>query len=253
MNQPTKKILAKEILIFSGIVTISLCVFLGIYLINYYQTSKIKKIENKITEQKKELDSLQNTYISKVHNQLQYFTEMKKEYNLDKYSTPTSLWQRLDELVQKDSLKIKYDLNTKEFKGYHEKLGFQGSAGFEDFVKANILTTSEKKNIIKVFQIVEIMGYKPHFDPSLHFEELFEESNLGKLVGKYTYQDRLLKAKEIPSFEEVMKSKDIIINLDRIWPDKYDNLFFPSLSDQAIESIKQNVLSKSEQVHRSEE
>ena len=193
MKITAKKIIAREILLLVGILTISLITFLLAYPYNHYLNSKINRIQDTIAKVNKEKDSLQNTYKKKTYVREQFYSNLSKTFNFKQWNTTNLFWIRSEVLMKKDSFEYIYTkAGNENFREQLKNLGYKNYKEFSDFIKANSLTKNDRSNMLKVANIETRLGFKPTFNQDLPYED------------KY---DQLFETdKEISSFDELLHS-----------------------------------------------
>jgi hypothetical protein len=107
MKLRIKKIIAREFLLMTIVLVISVICFLSIYPYNLYKDNQLKKI-NKLVEQKARLaDSLSYRYKVKQQNKSWFFEKFTAKHGLS-ISQNEEFWNLLDELAKKDSIKSRW-------------------------------------------------------------------------------------------------------------------------------------------------
>ncbi len=105
MNIKTKKIIAREFLVFLICIGISIVTFLAIYPYNYFMRNKIDSFKKDISEKKILSDSLSKSYMLKYDTQFWFTGEFNKKFNMSN----TKLWESLYEIAKGDSVKYKWE------------------------------------------------------------------------------------------------------------------------------------------------
>lgn len=139
MNLQTKKIIAKEFLVLTLVLGLGLICFLSIYPYNAYRNSQVENLSKNINVKTKLVDSLRYSYNSKAEKQNWYFEKVSSEFDHDsKYNTKEKVWNRLDDLAKKDSIKFKWEkVWSKELIAFNKEVGFETPESFKVFIEAN--------------------------------------------------------------------------------------------------------------------
>ena len=99
MKQEVKKIIAREFLIITAVLILSVITFLSIYPYNWFKSTQINSISKYITLQDKILDSLSNSYKKKSENQDWLYNQFK-----DRFEEPVKAAYRADKSDGKPNL-----------------------------------------------------------------------------------------------------------------------------------------------------
>jgi RNAse (barnase) inhibitor barstar len=148
MKLQTKKIIAREFLLFLCCIGGGLIVFLFTASNNSLKKSKLDKLQNEVNLSEKNNQNLSNSHNKKIETQAWFFNKTNKKFDLlnSKYNNPDKLWERLNILIQKDSLEYKY----KNSNGLRESFRIAGFENFESakkFIQKNNLNTVEISSI----------------------------------------------------------------------------------------------------------
>jgi hypothetical protein len=141
MNTNTKKIIAREFLIFISIISITIIAFFTTYLYNFYLENKIKKIQSEI-ENNTELISKNKFYI-KFKSRQNFFNSLNVAAELV-YKNPDQIWERLEYLYFKDSINYKWNYVWKDkLKNALYEFGIKNSSEFNMYIKNNIYSKED--------------------------------------------------------------------------------------------------------------
>ena len=144
MKVRTKKIIAKEFILAVITLTISIIAFFITFPYDYNFNRKINKLNTSIDKMIKTADSLSADYDKKADNQDYFFSEFNNKYG-EFYKSKEELFIRLDELLKKDSIKIKWEkVWDKDLINLHISLGFPNSESFINFLSQNIITDNDR-------------------------------------------------------------------------------------------------------------
>ena len=150
MKHNTKKIIAREFLILTLVLILALLCFFGTYLYNYYRESQSDKLKKIITEKTKLVDSLSHSYNLKNKTQNLFYDKFKAKFTDAKEDSKEKVWNRLNDLAVKDSIKFKWEHSwEKEVVAFNREQGFNTPEEFKEFIEANRINTSEIENYTK--------------------------------------------------------------------------------------------------------
>jgi hypothetical protein len=164
MKLSTKKIIAKEFLIFFGILILSVLLGLCIYPYNAYRHSQIESIRNEISYKTNQSDSLS----------IKYNTKLKTQENFSKllistWSDPEAdslhsdinrlLWKEWGEDYRSDSIPYYYEKKWgPKIVNFLRSKGFADGKEFEKFVGSNLLNKKDSTNYQQSKQLEEIIS-----------------------------------------------------------------------------------------------
>jgi hypothetical protein len=146
MNIKTKKIIAREFLIFLICIAIGIVTFLTIYPYNYFKRNQIDGLTKDISEKRKLSDSLSKSFRLKTEKQFWFTDKYTSKFDLpkDKDYNNAKLWDRLYEIAKSDSVKYKWEKTwDKELIAFNKELGFDTPKSFQDFILTNIIYTKD--------------------------------------------------------------------------------------------------------------
>jgi hypothetical protein len=150
MKLTTRKIIAREFLMFILVVLIGLISFLVTYPYNYYRNSQVENLNAQITIRTNLKKSLPETYITKKENQDWFYNKHIEEFgNVYKTYTSEELWKRLEKLAKSDSIIIRWDKvwsKDNQTINFFNRIGFSNPIKLHDFIKTNSFNKSELKN-----------------------------------------------------------------------------------------------------------
>ena len=156
MKIQIKKVIAREILILLGLILTSLLSFLATFPYNSRINKRVIQIDNTIWILNIEKDSLENTYSDKLYNQENFFNQVSKEFDFEKFNV-TTFWIRTVDLLNKDSLKYR-TFGNNDFKNYLIRIGYKDFEYLASFIRSNTLTEIDKNNRIRVDEIDKELG-----------------------------------------------------------------------------------------------
>ena len=147
----TKKIIAKEFLFFTALISITLISFLFLLVYNQkvnYNIDNQKYIKN---EKIKSANNLVSIYNAKIDIQTSHFNTLFRHIEKEKIfyvddKNRNDLWNRLSYLVIKDSLKYRW--HNKWNKSLVDGIKNQGYKSPEEFEKFIIKNTLKKDNFV---------------------------------------------------------------------------------------------------------
>jgi hypothetical protein len=137
MNITLKKIIAREFLTLIMVLVCVLITFLCIYPYNIIVQRQVEKTSAKILEKTKLADSLSSTYKIKLDKQNWLFEKFRNYFDVDNskyWDQRDELWERLDELAVKDSIKYVW---VKEDITFFKSVGFSNSKSLQAFIEKN--------------------------------------------------------------------------------------------------------------------
>lgn len=166
MNIKTKKIIAREFLIFLICVVIALVTFLTIYPYNYFKRNQIDSLTKEISEKKLISDSLSKSYKLKTEKQFWFTDKYISKFDLprNKDYNNAKVWNRLYEIAKSDSVRYKWEKTwDKELIAFNKELGFDTPQSFQNFILTNIIYTKDieqNKAAEKINSEVDILQNK---------------------------------------------------------------------------------------------
>jgi len=149
MKLTTKKIIAREFLTLTLVLTLGLISFLCTYPYNAYKRNQAKNISSEISEKSKKADTLSLTFKNKLGQQKWFFDKYSNQWDIsgDVINTSDKLWKRLDYLALNDSIKYKWqNVWDKDLIAFNKKIGFSNPEEFQSFIDKNRVTKIDSAN-----------------------------------------------------------------------------------------------------------
>ena len=161
MKLEFKKIIAKEFLYFIVIIVLTLLTYFSTFAYNFFKSEQIDKTTTTIFEKNKMKDSLYLSYSSKIKNKKWFFEKFASEFNAteEDNSWKKEIWNRLEYLAKKDSIKQKWLTWDNDLIEFHKKIGQNTAKELTNFVTNNTLSASDIKNQKKVAKINDEINY----------------------------------------------------------------------------------------------
>ena len=151
-----KKIFAKEVLVLLVCCLLTLLSFFVVLIYNYSQQFTIDKNISLVIENEKFISKLQKEYIPKVEKQSRIYIELIRNYDLKKRNSPTKVWERAKDLIEKDSLRKIFNSNESMEKTFFSVLGVNNYDDFTNNFKINTLTPIDSLNQIKSDSLISV-------------------------------------------------------------------------------------------------
>ena len=145
MKLQTKKIVAREFLLFTIALALGFICFLFTYLYNNYRSSQTGSLDKAIAEKNKITNSLSYQYKIKSQKKDWFFGKFTAKFGSDLYKNE-ELWNRLSYLAEKDSIKYKWNNWAKELTDFNKELDFNTPQKFKEFIDANRLNSNDSTN-----------------------------------------------------------------------------------------------------------
>jgi hypothetical protein len=150
MKLTTKKILAREFLTLTLVITLGLISFLCTYPYNAIKRNQIENKSIKISEQTKLADSLSFSYKSKHNKQNWFFEKLSNQYDLSDDTTfdeRDEIWKRFNSWTLKDSINYKWEyIWSGEITTFFKSIGVQNSNSLQSFIENNTITKTDSSN-----------------------------------------------------------------------------------------------------------
>jgi hypothetical protein len=150
MKLTTKKIIAREFLTLTLVLTIGLISFLCTY---PYNAFKRKQVENKsaiISEKTKLTDSLSISYKTKLDKQNWFFEKFSNHYDLSDDTTfdeRYEIWKKFDNWALKDSINYRWEHEWGgENTSFLKSIGFPNPKSLQSFIEKNRITKMDSSN-----------------------------------------------------------------------------------------------------------
>lgn len=125
---------------------IGFVVFSCTYLFNFYQQSKSQNISTEIRAKEIVADSLVRPFNNKIKQHEWFYNQNNDKIDLSGslYDSPERLWNRLNELALKDSIRIKFrTVWTPELKKILSDIGFDNPEKLKSFIDKNRITIED--------------------------------------------------------------------------------------------------------------
>lgn len=155
MKLTTKKIIAREFLNLTFVITLGIISFLCTFPYNTFKKNQAEKVSIEILEKSKKSDSLILPFKNKLDKKQWFYNQFSNRFGNDTY-TMEKLWNRLDYLALNDSIKDRwYNSWSKDVIKFNMEIGFSTPEKFQSFIqnnhlaKAEILNYNLSKDIIK--------------------------------------------------------------------------------------------------------
>jgi hypothetical protein len=151
----TKKIIAREFIAITVVMIIGIASILLTYPYDSFRRYQIDQINKEIVIRTKVADSLSFSYNHKLQQQLYYFNEFNREYDLGTYDTSEKWWERNRRLTINDSIILRWNGEWRELNDTRGVIDFLTSLGFPDgehlqsFVLKNSFEKIEFENMGK--------------------------------------------------------------------------------------------------------
>jgi hypothetical protein len=140
MHIRSKKILAREFLIFITCLAIGLLTYLGLNVFNHFQQKKVSHLEIQTHLKRLEGDSLAKIYENKRRVQSDFTDKYIKHFNLSRnIFTNERVWLPLYRTAKSDSVQYKWENQWKDKAvPFLQKAGFSTPQEFRDFILKNM-------------------------------------------------------------------------------------------------------------------
>ena len=151
MELKTKKIIAREFLLLLICLGVFIITFISFFTYNSIKESKFNKLQNEINLNETSNNNLNHSYDKKYQKHAWLYNKINAEFDLEnsKYNDPEKLWKRLNDLIQKDSLRYKYE-HYPDIKKSFKLAGLTSVESVEIFIKTNNLNKAEISDIEKI-------------------------------------------------------------------------------------------------------
>lgn len=168
MKLKTKKIIAREFLVFLLCIAIAIIAFLSIYPYNYLKQNHINNLTKEIAAKRTLADSLSKSYAKKYDNQIWFTNKIRSKFNVSKSAEygNLKLWNTLYDIAKSDSIKFKWGkVWSKELVIFIKELGFETPDKFQSFILKNITNSKDIKENRVAYKInaeAEALQIKSH-------------------------------------------------------------------------------------------
>ena len=149
MKLTTKKIIAREFLTLTLVLSIGLILFLCTYPYNAFKRNQVENKSTEISDKSKKVDTLLLSFKNKIDQQKWFFDKYSNHWDIsgDKINTPDKLWKRLDFLALNDSIKYKWqNVWDKELLAFNKEIGFSNPDEFQSFIDKNRISKIDSSN-----------------------------------------------------------------------------------------------------------
>lgn len=147
MELRTKKTIAREFLILTLTLAAGIVCFLCTHLYNYYLNNQADNLNKKIADNTKTVDSLRYSYNQKMEKKNWFYEKLISKFDYERDSLD-KVWNRLDDLAKKDSIKFRWKKWGKEVVATNKEIGLGTPEVFKAFIESNRIqaTDIEKYN-----------------------------------------------------------------------------------------------------------
>ena len=150
MKLTTKKIIAREFLTLTLVLTLGLISFLCTYPYNAFKRNQAENKSTEISKKTKLADSLSITYKSKIDKQNWFFEKFSKHYDLSGDTTIDSsneIWKLYERFALIDGFKYRWEKKwTKENITFFSEIGFSNPETLCSFINKNRITKLDSTN-----------------------------------------------------------------------------------------------------------
>jgi len=149
MKIKTKKIIAREFLTLTIVLTLALISFLCTYPYNALKRNQSKNLSIEISVKSKNAETLILPFKNKIEQQKWFFDKFSNQWDTSRgvINTYDKLWKRLDYLALNDSIKYKWQhVWDKDLIAFNKKIGFSNPEEFQSFIEKNRFTKSDSNN-----------------------------------------------------------------------------------------------------------
>lgn len=147
-----KKILAREFFFFILCLTIFALTFLFIFLYNHTTQNQSANFAKQVLEKNILIDSIQDVNNKKTEAQTHFSYNYRKEFDIDfYYGLNSELWNVLYRIAKADSIKHRWENKwERSLINFNEKMGYKNPEEFTNFIKSNIIYSSDISLIEKI-------------------------------------------------------------------------------------------------------
>jgi len=142
MELRTKKIIAREFLILTLTLAAGIVCFLCTYLYNYYLNNQADNLNKKIADNTKTVDSLRYSYNQKMEKKNWFYEKLISKFDYERDSLD-KVWNRLDDLAKKDSIKFRWEKWGKVVVATNKEIGLGTPEVFKAFIESNRIQTTD--------------------------------------------------------------------------------------------------------------
>ena len=160
MRENSKKRIAKEILIFSITVILSILFYISLFPYNHSIGKKVSQINDSIGSIQKKHDSLERTYADKKLTQTNFYLKFDQQFE-SKYKTSNEFWKRLEYLDSVDSLTNVYN-KFKDLRIFLKEFHVYSAQEQNEFFKNAFLTSQEKHNYVLAEKFDSLLKENSH-------------------------------------------------------------------------------------------
>lgn len=150
MQLKTKKIVAREFVIFMVSILVGILCSLFIFSYNHYKNNKLDSLTKNINETTTQANKLASAYISKTGRKQWFFYRYKDAFNVhvdNRYNSSTGVWDMLERLAKNDSIQYKWEhVWDNELLSFIKNLGFNDYNSFETFIESNVINDVDFEN-----------------------------------------------------------------------------------------------------------
>ena len=153
MKLETKKLIAREFLLLLISVGLGLIGFILTLGYSFIKESQLNNLQNEIILNESNNQKLNNSYDKKYETRAWFYNTINEKFDLSNssYNDPDKLWKRLNILIQKDSLRYKYE-QSPDIRESFKIVGLTNIESVEKFIQQNNLTKAEISDINKYVQ-----------------------------------------------------------------------------------------------------
>ena len=152
MQLHTKKVIAREFILFIITILLVAGAFAGTYIYNFIQNNQVMQLDDRIVKKTVMAGSLAKPYKLKMQNQQWFYDKNNEIVDLTHtdMNSPYKLWQRLDYLAATDSIQIKLDsVWTPEIKELLVTIDFDNPQKLIAFIDKNRITETDSADFAK--------------------------------------------------------------------------------------------------------
>jgi hypothetical protein len=150
MKLTIKKIIAREFLTLTLVLSLGLVSFLCTYPYNAFKRNQAENKSTDISEKTKLADSLSIPYKSKLDKQNWFFEKFSNHYDLSgdtTFDSSNEIWKGFDKNAINDSIKYKWEKKwDKDDITYFKEIGFSNPVALHSFIDKNRITKLDSTN-----------------------------------------------------------------------------------------------------------
>ena len=149
----TKKLIAKEFLIFISIIVLTILFWAGLLLYNLTVDYRNSKIDKEIYKESKVEDSLSYEFIRKQKEQRAFYTRLSKAISYpDEDSSSKSTWEALHDIYYENTVKSLWG-NWEAYLPGINKLGFNNAKELSSYIGKNLISRTDSLNFNKYLEL----------------------------------------------------------------------------------------------------